>query len=256
MQNKSRYILISFLWLILGSTVIFSASNSVYAFAGYTSNPGFSLYESQSRQKEIDAQLPDTSIILAYKNNPDFIYNDVPPKSESLFYYILDKIISVLDAILSTPLGNFLFKAALYLLIILVVFLLINQLLGGKLGGFVKIGDSGKNFDLQITQEELDTLDFDKLYKQALEKSDYTAATRYAYLSVLKLLDRNKLIVFKPEKTNSDYIRETKNYGFANAFKILTRLYEYSNYGNFKLDKTSFSQVGKNRDIINSELAT
>ena len=90
---------------------------------------------------------------------------------------------------------------------------------------------------------------YNLLINEAEAKSDFNLAIRYLYLQSLKKLSDSDLIIFSPEKTNNLYVQEMSSHEYQSEFAFLTRQYEFTWYGKFKVDNIWYQQL-KNRFIL------
>lgn len=86
-------------------------------------------------------------------------------------------------------------------------------------------------------------VNWEQKIQEALLQKEYRLAVRYHYLSLLKALSRHKIITWKSEKTNYDYIREIKHEKIKTDFIELSELYEAVWYGDFPIAKLDYHQV-------------
>lgn len=86
-------------------------------------------------------------------------------------------------------------------------------------------------------------VNWDQKIKEAFLQKEYRLAVRYHFLSLLKSLSRHKLIAWKSEKTNYDYIREIKQEKIKTDFIELSELYEAVWYGDFPISKQDYHQI-------------
>ncbi len=86
-------------------------------------------------------------------------------------------------------------------------------------------------------------VNWEQKIKEALLQKKYRLAVRYHYLSLLKSLSRHKIIAWKSEKTNYDYIREIKNDKIKIDIIELSELYEAVWYGDFPIAKQDYHQI-------------
>ncbi|MFA5670219.1 MAG: hypothetical protein WC967_13335 [Balneolaceae bacterium] len=202
----------------------------------------------------VDVRLPNKSIIESYYINPDFQYEGVPPNPNTFIGMMIYWATRLLSYIIGTPVGNFILKVVVYVSIAGVVILLLNQLLDGNLVNILRRRKSDKSISPNISEEELEKLDFEALYASALDESNFADATRYAFLIVLKLLYNKELIQFSIEKTNHDYASELEGKPVAPLFKKLAYYYEYVEYGDFEIDEIKFKIVQQTLQLIKEGL--
>ena len=89
---------------------------------------------------------------------------------------------------------------------------------------------------------DLDKINFEDQIKVAIAAGDYRLATRWNYLKILFLLDKNKLIVFASYKTNIDYKYELKSKKHQATFVRLSYIYEYVWYGKFVIGSNDYKE--------------
>lgn len=93
-----------------------------------------------------------------------------------------------------------------------------------------------------ITEEELETTDYEKLLKLALQENDLRLATRFTFLVALQYLQKRKKINWEKEKTNYQYLKELSP-ELQKPFGKLTRVYEYIWYGEAEATPNLFQNM-------------
>jgi hypothetical protein len=137
---------------------------------------------------------------------------------------------------LTSPVGKFILWTSL----ILIVGYIAYRIIKGQAGGLFAASD--RKADLPgdaITEHNLLESDWDRLLQEALGKGEGRAAIRYAYLRLLQLLQEHGHIAYRPEKTNMDYYRELAGSPRRQAFRSITRQYEWAWYGHFLPDQAA-----------------
>src|SRR5690554_223977 len=242
MAIRSYFLISTFsILFVLGGWTSVSAQTSVSSDS--VSDSSFKTPVIVADTTVVDVRLPDESIIESYYTNPDFQYEGVPPNPNTFMGMVIYWVTRFINYIIGTPIGNFILKVVVYVSIAGVVILLLNQLLDGNLVNILRRRKSDKSISPNVSEEELEKLDFEKLYSSALESSNFADATRYAFLIVLKLLYNKELIQFSIEKTNHDYASELEGKPVAPLFKKLAYYYEYVEYGDFEIDEIKFKIV-------------
>ena len=61
-------------------------------------------------------------------------------------------------------------------------------------------------------------------------------------MGVLHLLQDNNLIAYRDDKTNYDYYQELKATDYKQPFRNLSRVYEYTWYGNYSINDNTLQQ--------------
>jgi hypothetical protein len=94
-----------------------------------------------------------------------------------------------------------------------------------------------------VDEGRIDRIEFVSEIDAAIARGDYRRASRLLYLRLLKQLSDAGRIVWKPEKTNHDYLRELGSNDLARSFARVTLLFDYIWYGDFHIDEPTFQQV-------------
>ena len=97
--------------------------------------------------------------------------------------------------------------------------------------------------DVRRIEEHLQEADFGDLVKEATQQGDFALALRLYFLWTLQSLSRNKLINWRKEKTNRDYIREVKTTEFYEPLQQATQAYEEIWYGQRPLPAPDFERL-------------
>ena len=129
----------------------------------------------------------------------------------------------------------------------LVIGYVILKLARGDLRGLFFGEAHATSPDYESTDENIHELDFDRLIEEAIAGLHYRRAVRLFYLQSLKQLTDRRLIDWRINKTNQDYLEELRRSG-ANpsvepAFRRLTSLFEYICYGNFAVKPADFEEM-------------
>lgn len=130
-----------------------------------------------------------------------------------------------------------------YLLLALLLFLLIRFFL--KVNASAPIGkDQGKAF-VGLSEEEhiIKNEDIQALIQKALADNNYRLAIRYSYLYSLQLMSDKELIDWQIQKTNHDYLAEIKKPDLQKSFSKITRIYDYTWYGDFAIDEAKYQKA-------------
>lgn len=106
-----------------------------------------------------------------------------------------------------------------------------------------QIARDGVEITLENVEQYIHESDLDRFLREALEAGNFPVAIRVYYLQVIKRLSESGAIRWSREKTNRDYLRETRNHRSGEAFRSATRIYERVWYGNQPLDAPAFRQL-------------
>lgn len=130
-------------------------------------------------------------------------------------------------------------------------YLLILGLLAFITWLFMKLNPSNlytekqQNPEVILSEDEdiIENQDIEQLIADAISQKEYRAAVRYYYLSILKKLKEQELIIWEAQKTNTDYLTELQQPDLQQQFRKLTRSYDFIWYGSFPIDKPLFLQL-------------
>ena len=128
-----------------------------------------------------------------------------------------------------------------YLLLLMVLFLV--AWLFVKLNPAYAATPLGKQAQVYFSEEEkiIKSEDVSKLINKAISEGNYRLAIRYHYLDALRKMDKQGNIDYSFDKTNQDYLAEIKSEELQHQFKRITRIYEYSWYGEFQVSAENFN---------------
>jgi hypothetical protein len=130
------------------------------------------------------------------------------------------------------------------LLVIVVLFLGILSwyLLQSNIVGRNQSITTGKVSE-DITGENIFDINYQKEIEKAVNAADYRLAIRLMFLRLLKRLSQKRIIEYKQERTNFDYLSQLYSTGYYNDFFRLTRNYEYTWYGKFDVNRETFGII-------------
>jgi len=94
-----------------------------------------------------------------------------------------------------------------------------------------------------ITSENIFDINYQREIDKAVNDRDYRLAVRLMFLRLLKQLSQKKIIEYKQERTNFDYLSQLRSTGYYNDFFRLTRNYEYVWYGKFGVSRETFGVI-------------
>ena len=93
--------------------------------------------------------------------------------------------------------------------------------------------------------EDIDTIDVKSGLEIALEAENYREAVRMLFIQLLQVLVSEESIIWKPKKTNRDYLREMSNHEKVAHFRNLVMAYERVWYGSEEIDRSYFDLLRK-----------
>ncbi len=98
-----------------------------------------------------------------------------------------------------------------------------------------------KDISIEDLRENLAEAELATPIEQAEAAENYSLAIRLHYLRALQLLMEKKLIEWKKDKTNGQYVRELSGSSLYFPFSQLTRIFDYTEYGEYPVSKTEYS---------------
>ncbi len=139
---------------------------------------------------------------------------------------------------MSSEMATMLLKGLSFIGIAVLLAFLIRYLLGlQRAPRNEKIRRPGRSggIDLEQIEERLHEAELQDYIRQAVEQGNYTLALRLHYLEVLKQLSGRKLILWKKDKTNRQYLNELSGHPLQQHLTELTRIFEHHWYGRHPL---------------------
>ncbi len=134
------------------------------------------------------------------------------------------------------------FATIAWIVAIIFVVFIISKLFVSK-GIFSRTANSAPVVAEQESEEQrILEGDFLKLIREAEQKADWRAATRYHFLQAIVLLNQKELIQFSIDKTNSRYVQEVAPQ-FKAELRNLVRTYEYVWFGHTELMPVQYEHV-------------
>jgi hypothetical protein len=182
----------------------------------------------------------DQDAVQKLKNNPELRYAQAPAVMSlwERFKIWLNRILeSLLRAAATTDWVSVLVVALALIAIIYVAMRLMNVdpiILLRKTQAPLKGG---------VLEEDIHSLDFEKLIREAVQQQQYRLAIRLLFLQALKLLADHHHIHWQPGKTNHDYLEELTDDRLRSGFSELNFYFEYAWYGNFTISPKLFAKV-------------
>ncbi|MFK7809673.1 MAG: DUF4129 domain-containing protein [Saprospiraceae bacterium] len=156
-----------------------------------------------------------------------------------------------------SPFWAAVFKWMIVLLAVAIVAVLLYNVIGS--GSIFK--PKGKKFSpksnpisIENIEANIHESDLDRHIREALQEKNYTLAVRLYYLAIIKELSLNKLIKWKRDKTNRDYLREVKSTNLFNPYRNATRIFERVFYGDIKLEEQDFKALRPSFDDLLNQI--
>lgn len=127
----------------------------------------------------------------------------------------------------------------------LLVFLFIKMAAGNDLFARRnrKLKPSVADINLAAIEENLEEARLEDPIRQAVAAGNFPLAVRLYYLSMLKALSLKKLIRWKRDKTNGEYLRELADSPLFSTVQEATQIFERVWYGKVEIDREDFSKL-------------
>ena len=180
------------------------------------------------------------SAFNAYSNNKDFQYETKIVETPSLWDRFWAWLWKLYADIMSSTAGRITMKLLYWVVGIgAVIFFVYKVTRMNRLAMFSK--DSTNAMPYNIDSEDIHAIPFDEAINEALQNGNYRLAIRLLYLQNLKLLADKDLILWQPNKTNTDYLHELTNDSTKQVFKNVTNIFEYAWYGSHTVSNHDYS---------------
>ena len=179
----------------------------------------------------------DTDRIKELRESNDFDYVETPTETPSLITRVWNFIRNIINSIFRAASGTTAGRFITYLVGFILLLVAVIKLLGINTRN-VFYGTSGKGkVDFEFLEENIHSLDFEKLLAEALSKDDFRLAIRLTYLKTLKRLSDGLVVEWEAGKTNYDYLYEIKDSERKSLFRDLSYYFDYAWYGDFEVDE-------------------
>ena len=96
--------------------------------------------------------------------------------------------------------------------------------------------------------DDIFAIPYQREIEKAVSAGNYRFAVRLMFLRLLKSLSERKIIQYKPDRTNFDYLVQLGTTRYYPDFFRITRNYEYSWYGKFEINRATYDQIKKEFD--------
>ena len=133
-------------------------------------------------------------------------------------------------------------EAIPWVLLVVAVILIVRSMVGRQIGGL--LGRKRAESTLRMVEEieDIHALDFPTLIAEALRSKDYRLAIRLHYLELLQRLSSAKVIDWRPEKTNGEYLTELYGTELYRPMSDLTLFFDYVWYGEFTIGSAEYER--------------
>lgn len=185
---------------------------------------------------KVDIRLVSEDLLVKYKNDPDFNYDNEVKDAEDWITKIRNWINQFIISLMSSETYSTILDYIYYALMVIALLLIIRGLIKGERRGLLFGKIINNEINLSEYKENIDELNFDELIENYIQNKQYKLAVRYLFLKALKLLADKGSIEINKNKTNQQYLSEIKNGNVALAFRKASIGFEWIWYGDFQVD--------------------
>ena len=178
--------------------------------------------------------------LTEYKQESEFRYDVNPYRENTIGQKIKNYLSRLLRSIFSEKGVMPLLTSLIFLG--LLVFAVV-RLSGGQFQWIFGKGSKSQAGQVIMANEEIGSIDLNRLADQALQEGDQRLCIRYHYLFILKELHDNAFISWHQDKTNRDYLREIQSPDIRSQFQTQTLIFDYVWYGKFQPGPDQFQTI-------------
>lgn len=205
-------------------------------------SPNFAHAQVPADQSDVNVRQADPERIESYQNDPAFMYDDSEP-GMSFIGMLIREVIQYLDDSLGEGTGNTILRALFALVMIGVIFLIVNQIMKGNISSALTGRSASEEIRFRQHPGSQNHEDLNRMIENAAGAGNYREAVRLLYQKALKDLSKAGLIQWAAHKTNLDYLYEMEAHPSSTDFRRLTRIYEFTEYGDFGIGRDGFERV-------------
>ncbi len=191
----------------------------------------------------------DENTVKSYTDSKEYDYFSFHPQEDSFWKKILNAIARWIFRSSDKSITNQQLNITGWVIVAIAVILLVVVFFVFRPSLFYRTSKK-KRIDYQVEEETIHGVSFDQLIRDALVRNDYSEATRWKYLSVLKVLQDKGLISWEVHKTVNEYVREFKRTDLRQEFRNLSSEFLYVRYGHFEASVEDYERVKAWSDAI------
>ncbi|WP_338873272.1 DUF4129 domain-containing protein [Spirosoma sp. SC4-14] len=189
----------------------------------------------------VRVRYPAPEKIREFKEDRNYQYDhDAPPPENPIarfFSWFYQKFINFLNSEAYQNIWQYVVMAC-------IAGFAVYLLMKAEVLGFLFPKKAERNsLDYESLAENIHEIDFDSAIADAVAQHNFRLAVRLLYLQTIKRLADAGRIVYKPEKTNRQYVYELATHIDPTAFENLTRQFEFVWYGDFPIDESRFATI-------------
>ncbi len=238
MNQKIKIVLV-----LLVCCLCFTQGKAYHVFSKDSSiTETFVNYKVKNDDSTFKTHLPSNSAIDTIIDGDNaFHYKNYKPKGISLWDRFLLWLFKFLGRGIGKVFGvsSWVWYCLIFLLAVFVIVILIRKDVFKLMRGPQKL------MQVEDIEENVHTLDFDKLIAENIALGRYRYAIRLYYLKTLKTLDAAGKISWAPQKTNREYADSMRKTPIYPDFVRITGIFNYAWYGELPVSEDSFRMAEK-----------
>lgn len=134
------------------------------------------------------------------------------------------------------------FKGMAILILVVMLALLVRHYLSEPKNIAVKKAIR-EDLSIEEIEENLDEVELTPYIRKAIDQENFGLAIRLYYLEILQQLSAQKMIFWRKNKTNRQYVQEMLHSNRYGEFRLLTLIFERVRYGGQGLSRSEFEQI-------------
>lgn len=220
---------------------------------------------------------PDEENLL---NNPNYIPDDSDTESRTLDTalvaklrvmddYNYDRIVINEDFSLLKRIGRFIERMLMkafsrenktareffaFVIVLAVAVLVFYLIFKDRINLVFYSSKKGAKPEAVVIEEDIHAIDFESEIQAAKSAGNLRLALRLLFLRSLKKLADSKVIDWRVNKTNRDFVSEIEDVRTKNDFGFLSNIFEYVWYGDFKLKPSFFNSTERKFTDFNQSI--
>lgn len=203
---------------------------------------GLSFFASAQEAQHDTLRAFDREQLKEYAKDPLMNYGNEAVDSHGFGYWLTRILIKILETIFSdegpAPYIRY-FVAAL------IVVWAVYKLVGKNIVGGFEFRNRRSGLHFNKVEDDINDPHLEDKLREAIAQKAYRTAVRLQFLILLRQMEENSLIEWKPEKTNRQYSGELRNGELRAHFIRLARYYDYVWYGNFVVSEWEYDEIAQ-----------
>lgn len=195
-----------------------------------------------SSQTVIEVRDFDAQKLSDYRQDKNFQYEIPTPETEGPFARFWRRVQEWFAGLIGSGTTADVFNILIRVLVIVAFIYFIIKIFGIEVTTVFKPSKAQK-LPYQVSEEQLDSIDFEKEIALAIQEHQWRFVVRLIYLQSLKLLADAEWLTVKKGKTNRDYLYELSGKDVEKDFERLSFIFDYTWYGHFEANDAIVSEA-------------